>query len=117
MTAVQRLQLLPAPGTTPTGQAGAGPGREEQQVRPVVPARFVQRGLQDPRDSQSVARRHSGAPQVERRVADRRLRDREAAEAGLHNSGSERRASGSTSKTRGGGPPPPPTPPPPHPLT
>jgi hypothetical protein len=94
MTAVQRLQFLPAPGTTPAGQAGAAPGREEQQVRPVVPARFVQRGLQDPRDSQGVARSHSETPQVERRVADRRLRDREAAQAGLHDSGSGRRASG-----------------------
>jgi len=82
MTAVQRLQLLPAPGTTPAGQAVAAPDRGEQQVKPVVPARFVQRGLQDPRDAQGLARGGVETPQVESRTADRRLSDRQSRQAG-----------------------------------
>lgn len=78
MTAVQRLQLLPPPGTTPAGQAVAAPGGGEQQVKPVVPARPVQRGLQDPRDSQELARRGGDTPPVERRTADRDWQSRQA---------------------------------------
>lgn len=44
MTAVPRLQLLPAPGATPGATAVAAPGQDDRRVQPVLPAKAVQRG-------------------------------------------------------------------------
>ncbi len=44
MTAVPRLQLLPAPGTSPGTAAVALPDQSEPRVQPVVPAKAARHG-------------------------------------------------------------------------
>ena len=74
MTAVSRHLMLPPPGATP-GRAVA-PALEEQQVRPLLPARRIEGGHPEQRQAYDAEQR-----QGERRIGDRRLADRQVAQA------------------------------------
>lgn len=75
MTAVQRLQLLPAPGPTPGATAVAIPAQGEQQIKPVVPARVIEHDQPQYRRQQPETEQRTG----ERRMGDRRVSERQAA--------------------------------------
>lgn len=71
MTAVPRLQLLPAPGTSPGGSAVAVAGRGEQRVQPVLPAKATERGRPDFRPS-AIDERQAREKLTNQRAADGR---------------------------------------------
>ncbi|MEO3428228.1 hypothetical protein AAFN88_05180 [Pelagibius sp. CAU 1746] len=63
MTAVPRLQLLPAPGTLPGTAAVALPGQGEPRVQPVVPVKATRHNrpeIQQPTIDERQARRQLG---------------------------------------------------------
>jgi hypothetical protein len=88
MTAVPRLQLLPAPGTSPGTTAVALPDQREQRVQPVVPAKAARHGrpeYQQTTIDERQARQQLGS---ERAESQRRTNDRRA--------GEDRRQAGTT---------------------
>lgn len=72
MTAVPRLQLLPAPGTTPGGTAVAASGQGEQRIQPVVPAKAVRHGRPEFRQA-TIDERQAREQLAGRRSAEERL--------------------------------------------
>ena len=73
MTAVHRLQLLPAPATTTGAIAVATPAPGEQQVKAVLPVRVIEHDQPRYRQQPETEQRTG-----ERRMGDRRLADRQA---------------------------------------
>ena len=64
MTAVTRLQLLPAPGTTSGVPAGPAPAPDDQRVKPVLPARAVHSGRPEYRSQSEIEPRGDRACRV-----------------------------------------------------
>ena len=87
MTAVPRLQLLPAPGATSSAPAVAAAGKGEQPVKPVVATRVVQR---DRPDYQAIP--GTGREIEDRLITDRRIGDRPAGQARVGYNASHRHA-------------------------
>ncbi|MEQ8355363.1 MAG: hypothetical protein RH942_07490 [Kiloniellaceae bacterium] len=92
MTAIPRLQLLPAPGTSSGARAVAAADRSEQQVRPVLAAKSVRLNDQQSREIYDPQRPGSERSTTERRVGDRRIGDRQTGQSDVPSSRQPRQA-------------------------